>query len=220
MNWFQRTFNYSIGRKIIMALTGLFLYTFLFVHVSGNWLLFKNDNGQSFNEFSHFMTHNPLIRVAEILLFSFIVIHAFMGISLSLKNKKARPVSYATYTPNKKTFWTSRNTITTGLVILVFIILHLAQIYVPYRIVGFGEQETLFEHTKEVISTPWIAIFYVIATVLLAMHLHHGIASAFQTLGLRHPNYYSSIKMVIIIISVIICAGFAAMPIYFLIQGV
>lgn len=197
-----------------MSATGLFLLLFLIVHVSGNFALFKGDGGVAFNEYSHFMTHNPLIMIVEIGTFLFFFIHIIDGIMLWLKNRSSRPTRYVMNKSSKNTMWTARNMIISGSLILLFLIIHLKTFFVPYRIQG--TVPNLFELTRDAFYNPWYSGFYVICMVLLGLHLHHGIASAFQTLGLRHPNYYSFIKGLSVFLSVFISAGFASMPLYFL----
>jgi len=217
MNWFQRTFNYSIGRKLIMALTGLFLYSFLFVHVGGNFQLFMNDNGQAFNEYSHFMTSNPIIRIVEIGLFGSFFIHIIQGFMLYFKNKKSRPVRYEGQKFRKDISASSRFMIISGSIILIFLVIHIGGIYVPYRITGV--KPDAYQLTKEVISQPIFGLLYILGTVMICWHLHHGVGSALQTLGLRHPNFYTAIKTISFILTVGIAAGFASMPIYFMMNA-
>jgi succinate dehydrogenase / fumarate reductase cytochrome b subunit len=95
MNWIIKTFQSSIGQKVIMGLTGIFLCTFLVVHVSGNFQLFKADQGLAFNEYTVFMTTNPLIKVVSYLLYASIIFHAIKGLHLAYKNTQGRPVKYA-----------------------------------------------------------------------------------------------------------------------------
>src|SRR6201988_3300008 len=95
MSEFKQTFNSSLGKKLIMALTGLFLCTFLIVHLGGNLLLFSNDNGYGFNAYANFLTHFPPIEVIAYILYLSIIVHALYAIILTVKNKRARPVSYA-----------------------------------------------------------------------------------------------------------------------------
>ena len=213
MNWFKRTFSYSIGKKVLMSVSGLFLLLFLIVHVSGNFLLFKGDGGVAFNEYSHIMTTNPIIMIVEVGTFMFFFLHIIDGIMLWLKNRGSRPTRYAKTAASSNTSWSSRNIIVTGALILLFLIIHLKTFFVPYRIEG--SVPNLFELTKEAFQSPLYVAFYVFSMVLLGLHLHHGIASAFQTLGLRHPNYYSFVKGMGVVLSIIICGGFASMPLYF-----
>src|SRR5438477_12369983 len=125
MNWVIRLFNSSLGQKLIMALTGLFLCLFLVVHVSGNLQLFKNDSGLAFNQYSVFMTTNPLIKAISYILYATILYHAYKGLVLAWKNQKARPVKYAAFDGKANSPWASRNMGILGTIILVFIIIHM-----------------------------------------------------------------------------------------------
>jgi succinate dehydrogenase / fumarate reductase cytochrome b subunit len=126
-------FASSIGQKLILALTGLFLCTFLVVHVIGNLQLFKNDNGLAFNLYSVFMTTNPLIKTVSYLLYFSILFHAFKGLQLAYKNKIARPVGYAVINGKANSHWTSRSMGVLGTIILVFIVVHMSDFWYEYK---------------------------------------------------------------------------------------
>ncbi|MFN7313947.1 MAG: succinate dehydrogenase cytochrome b subunit [Bacteroidota bacterium] len=136
MSWFTKMFSSSIGQKVIVALTGLFLCTFLIIHVTGNLQLFKNDNGMAFNLYTVFMTTNPLIKTVSYVLYASILFHAFKGIQLTLKNRNARPVQYAGSAGGANSHWTSRSMGILGTIILVFIAVHLSDFWWEYK---FGE---------------------------------------------------------------------------------
>jgi succinate dehydrogenase / fumarate reductase cytochrome b subunit len=136
MNWITKTFQSSIGQKLIMGLTGIFLCTFLVVHVSGNFQLFKSDYGLAFNEYTVFMTTNPLIKTVSYLLYASIIFHAVKGLHLAYKNAQARPVKYAVSNGKANSHWTSRNMGVLGTIILVFIVVHMADFWYEYK---FGE---------------------------------------------------------------------------------
>src|SRR5580698_8975400 len=95
MSDFKQTFNSSLGKKLIMALTGLFLCTFLIVHLGGNLLLFCNDNGYSFNAYANFLTHFPPIEVIAYILYLCIIVHSIYALVLTIQNRRARPIGYA-----------------------------------------------------------------------------------------------------------------------------
>jgi succinate dehydrogenase / fumarate reductase cytochrome b subunit len=132
MSELKQTFNSSLGKKLIMALTGLFLCTFLIVHLSGNLSLFKHDNGQAFNEYANFMTHFPPIRVVSILLYLSIIVHSVYGLILVIQNRKARPVSYAVGTKSPVSF-SSKNMGLLGSILLLFIVIHMKDFWFKYH---------------------------------------------------------------------------------------
>ncbi|MFD1769383.1 succinate dehydrogenase cytochrome b subunit [Sphingobacterium suaedae] len=123
----------SLGRKLIMSLTGIFLCTFLIVHLIGNLQLFKNDEGYAFNNYAYFMTHFTPIKVVSYLLYASIVIHAIYALVLTLKNRAARPVGYAQYDGKANSKWNSRNMGILGTVILVFLATHMQNFWWKYH---------------------------------------------------------------------------------------
>jgi succinate dehydrogenase / fumarate reductase cytochrome b subunit len=125
MSWFSKTFNSSIGKKTVMALSGLFLIIFLIGHASGNTLLFKDDGGEAFNRYAEFMTTNSLVQVLRWLTYFSILLHVIYSIVLTYNNRKARGTGYAVSHANQNSTWTSRNMMLLGLVILVFLAIHL-----------------------------------------------------------------------------------------------
>jgi succinate dehydrogenase / fumarate reductase, cytochrome b subunit len=129
-------FAYLIGKKTLMALTGLFLTLFLIVHVSGNLQLFNNDNGKAFNEYSVFMTTFPPVKAISYLLYISIIAHAIDALILTLANKKARPKGYAVNNPSKNSSWSSRNMGLLGTVLLFFLIIHMTDFWYEYK---FGD---------------------------------------------------------------------------------
>ena len=135
MSNFAKTFSSSLGKKLIMALTGLFLCTFLIVHLVGNLQLFKDDAGQAFNAYSYFMTHFTPIKVVSYLLYASIIIHAVYALVLTLGNAKARPVAYAVQAGSQNSPWTSRNMGILGTILLVFIVVHMGNFWWKYHFV-------------------------------------------------------------------------------------
>lgn len=133
MNKFLSIFSLSIGRKLLMALTGLFLVVFLLVHVSGNLQLFKHDNGLAFNTYSVFMTTNPLIKTVSYLLYATIILHSILALVLTLKNMGARKSKYAVSAGNANSKWYSRNMGILGTLLLAFLIIHMSNFWYEYK---------------------------------------------------------------------------------------
>ena len=132
MNETKQTFNSSLGKKLIMALTGLFLSLFLIVHLGGNLLLFKNDNGYSFNVYANFLTHFPPIEVIAYILYACILIHTIYAIILTTKIRKARPVDYAVSTKSDVSF-SSKNMGLLGSILFLFIVIHMGDFWLTYK---------------------------------------------------------------------------------------
>lgn len=221
MTWLFNFFTSSIGRKIIMALTGLFLILFLTVHLLGNLQLLFGDGGKAFNIYAHTMGHHPLIQMISIGNFFFILLHTVQGIMLYFKNKSAKGSKYAVI-PKNKTSWASKNMAFLGTLILAFILMHLGHFYFIFKfgnsvpMVTYDGLEVLDAYGKVVyvLTQPVWLIFYLLGLVALAFHLNHGFASAFQTLGLRHKKYTPLISFLGKAYSFLIPVGFAIIPIY------
>lgn len=177
----------SIARKVAMALSGLFLITFLSLHFFINMVsVFSAD---AFNAMSHFMGYNPLIQfVMQPILIAGVVFHFVMGIVLEFQNRKARPVAYVKYDGGSNASWASRNMIISGLVVLAFLGLHFYDFWVheityKYVEVGAINETRYFEELVHKFESPARTGIYVVAFVLLALHLWHGFTSSFQSVG-------------------------------------
>ena len=185
-------FKSSVGRKIAMALSAFFLMIFLIIHLAVNITsLFSED---LFNQLSHFMGTNPLVQLAlqPVLIFG-VVFHFVMGFVLEIQNKRATSVSYAKNKPAANSTWMSRNMIYSGLVILAFLVLHFIDFWIPEMNVKYiqgdmsGMHNGEFRYFHELVhkfENPLRVGAYVIAFILLALHLLHGFSSAFQSMGI------------------------------------
>lgn len=217
MSWVKTAFTSSLGKKLVMGITGLFLCSFLVVHCGLNSLIFFNDGGELFNMGAEFMAHNILIRSMEIVLFLGLIAHSVQALILTLHNKKARAVSYAVPNGNKTSKWYSRSMGLLGTILLIFLIIHLKHFWFVSRLTDeiTSGKETLFGEMKEVFENPLVVIIYVLAMVSLAYHLLHGFQSGFQTLGFNHPKYTPFIKCLGVAFALIIPFVFALMPLAF-----
>lgn len=204
----------SIGQKVISALTGLFLCAFLVVHVSGNLLLFKNDGGKSFDEYSTTASSSLLIRTIEVFLFAGFLIHIYWGIRVWLFNRRARTKGYVENHPSQNSSLFSRTMLLTGSLVLVFLFIHLRTFWLPMRF-GAAELSSNFGLVRSVFRDPWYGAFYVVSLGLLAYHLRQGFQSAFQSLGVR-SFWRKAIDWAAVIFWLMIPIGFALMPLYFL----
>ena len=226
MSWFSQALSSTIGRKVVMSLTGLFLITFLVVHVSGNMLMFKSDDGEAFNLYAQFMTTNPLIKMASYILYTGILLHVFYALYLAVYNKSARPVGYAVAHPEQNSSWKSRNMGILGTIVLIFLIIHLRAFWyemkfgdIPTANYAGVEVRNLYVVMEAAFSQWWIVLLYVLAMIGLAFHLAHGFWSAFQTLGLQHKKYSPLIKNLGYIFAIVVPLLFAAMPVYIYIKS-
>ncbi|MFM6976832.1 MAG: succinate dehydrogenase cytochrome b subunit [Sphingobacteriaceae bacterium] len=157
MSNFKNTFSSSLGKKLIMALTGIFLCTFLVVHLIGNLQLFKNDGGKAFNDYAYFMTHFPPIKVVSYLLYTSIIVHALYALVLTMGNRKARGTSYGAYAGSANSPWTSRNMGILGTILLVFIVVHMNNFWAQYHwgaIPGVEYRTNLLSHETTQTALP------------------------------------------------------------------
>lgn len=225
MSWITNFLFSSIGRKIIMSLTGIFLILFLTVHLIGNLQLLAGDGGEKFNIYADFMGNNPLIQIISKGNFFFILLHAALGIFLWLKNKAARGSRYAVQTTANTSF-ASRNMAWFGIIILVFILIHLYQFFLQVKapslfdsteMVSYDgvEVRNLYKLVAATFSNIGFVIFYIISMVVIGLHLNHGFQSAFQSLGLNHKKYTPLINGLGAAYSILIPLGFAVIPIIF-----
>lgn len=219
MKWFLDLFSSSLGRKVLMALTGLFLIMFLAVHLAGNLQLLKDDGGKSFNLYAEFMGTNPLIQFVSKGNFALIIIHIIWAIMLSIKNRQARgEVGYA-IAPKKST-WSSRNMGILGTIILIFLVIHIRHFYaeahfgsIPTQMYDGKEVKDLYGEVVRWFKVDWYVALYVFCMAALGFHLWHGFTSAFQTLGLNHMKYNGVINIVGKAFAIIVPALFAWIPI-------
>lgn len=214
MTW-KLFFTSSIGKKLTMGLTGIFLITFLIVHAGVNSCIFLNDNGETFNKVAHFMSHNWIVRFLEVGLFAGLIAHIVQGLILWQQNRKARPVQYYMNKAEKNSTWYSRSMGILGTLLLLFLVMHMAHFFVGTKVALYSgdRPHNLFEEMREVFSHGWIVGIYLLGIVALFWHLYHGFQSAFQTLGVNHKKYTPLIKAIGTGYSIIICILFALMPV-------
>ncbi|MEO7265520.1 MAG: succinate dehydrogenase cytochrome b subunit [Ferruginibacter sp.] len=209
----------SIGKKFVMAFTGLFLITFLIVHVGINSCIFLNDGGVTFNTVGHFMSHNWIVRFLEVGLFAGLILHTIQGLLLWKQNRSARPIAYHKNKPEKNSTWYSRSMGLLGSLLLIFLVIHLIHFWIGARVALYNgdEPHDLFVEMKEVFSLWWVVLIYIVGVIALFWHLLHGFQSAFQTFGLNHKKYTPIIKALGAGYSIIITILFILMPlaIYF-----
>jgi succinate dehydrogenase / fumarate reductase cytochrome b subunit len=211
-------FGSTIGRKQTIGLTGLGLSGFLVMHMLGNMLILVGP--QPYNEYSHALISNHLIYAAEAGLVLLFLAHLFLALRLSWSNMGARDGRYAIL-PNgaKRTSWTQRTLWAQGLLILVFVILHLATFkYGPHYTVNYGQGEMRDLHRLviEVFHEPGYVAWYLVALVVLGFHVSHGVGSSLQTLGIHHPRYQRPICCASIGYALIVIGGFISQPLYVL----
>ncbi len=221
MSWVTKTLKSTIGRKLIMALTGLFLILFLTGHVTGNLQLFYNDGGEAFNIYAKFMTSNLAVKTLSYLTYLSVIAHVVYSIILSRQNKAARPIGYAVSGASTNSSAAARNMGILGTLILLFLVGHMYSFWyqmhwgdIPTVTYDGIEYKDLYTVVQVAFQQTWMVALYVIAMVFLAFHLSHGFASAFQSLGLNHKKYSPAIRVVGLVYCIVVPILFAAMPVY------
>lgn len=222
MTWKQH-FTSSVGKKLVMSFTGLFLISFLVIHVYLNAQIFLPDGKEKFLAGAHFMGTNALTRILEIGLVAGFLLHIIQGLMLWSQNSKRRSNGrYAVKAGNATSKWYSRSMGLLGTLVLLFLIMHTAQFWIPNRAHQFstGEEINLYDKMKDVFQNPIVVILYILGCISLSFHLVHGFYSAFQTLGMGTKKYKSIIRGIGIAFSIIVPIMFALMPIAFYCQWI
>ena len=214
---FTRYFSSSVGTKLLIGITGLLLFAYMVLHLAGNALIFAGP--ELFNEYSHKLISNPLIVPIEIGLLLVFVVHIYKAVRMFLANRAARPVpyqkkAYAGHTSRKSL--SSSTMIATGLIALLFVIVHVKQFKFGsyYQTVAQADVRDLYRTEIEVFQQPLWVVFYVIGTIVVGLHLRHGIASGFQSIGFDHPLYTRRLTTWAIVLAILIGGGLGLIPIW------
>ena len=213
---FHQYLSSSVGTKLLIGLTGLLLFAYLILHLVGNALIFAG--ADLFNEYSHRLISNPLLIPIEIGLLLVFLVHIYKTVRMLITNNAARPVryqkkAYAGHTSRKS--FASSTMIASGLIVLVFVLIHVKQFKFGayYQTVSASPIRDLYRTEIEVFQNPlWVA-FYVFSTIVVGLHLRHGIASGFQSIGADHPLYTRRLTAIGIVMAIIIGGGLGLIPI-------
>jgi succinate dehydrogenase / fumarate reductase cytochrome b subunit len=208
MNWLIETLWSSIGKKLMMAVTGLGFIFFLSAHLVGNLTIYGG--GDAFNAYAQRLhSFGALLTVFNLGLVIFAVVHILTGLILFIQNFKARPVRYQM---DKSAGGRTLSSVTmpyTGLIILAFVIFHL----INFTFVD-KTNTTIFEIVSAAFANPFYVVIYIFAMVVVALHVRHGLWSAFQTLGANNPKYMPAIMVLSVLLGLIVGFGFGVLPIY------
>lgn len=208
MNWLIQTFGSSIGKKLMMAVSGLCFCGFLAAHLAGN--LFIYGGKDAFNAYaSHLHSLGPLLTVAEFGLLFLALVHVISGLVLFYQNWTARPERYQVNAAAGGRTIGSATMPYTGLILLAFVLFHLFQFHFVDK-----TTRTIFEIVSAAFRNPMNVGLYVLVMVVAAIHVSHGFWSAFQTLGANHPKYMPAIRLLSILFSLIVGVGFGFIPVY------
>jgi len=209
MNWITNTLWSSIGKKLLMAVTGLGFIGFLMAHLAGNLTIYSGKD--AFNAYAENLhSLGPLLSIAEWGLLICAVIHVLTGATLFYQNFRARPVRYAV---NKNAGGRTIGSFTqpyTGLLILAFVIFHLANFHFVDK-----SNATIYQIVSNAFTNTGYVCVYILAMIVVAIHVSHGFWSLFQTIGANHPKYMPIIRWAGIIFSLVVGIGFGFIPVYF-----
>ena len=208
MNWITGTLGSSIGKKLMMAITGLSFCGFLATHLAGNLTIYGGK--EAFNSYAeHLHSLGPLLTIAEWVLLTLFLVHVTTGLLLFLQNLKARPVRYAV---NKTAGGRTLGSATmpyTGALLLAFIVFHLLNFHFVDK-----SNTTIFNIVSDAFANTGYVLIYIVAMVVAAVHVSHGFWSAFQTVGANHPKYMPLIRTASIVFAVVVGVGFGFLPVY------
>ena len=215
-------FYSSVTKKIWMSFMGLFLMTFLVVHLSINLLLVFDPTKNLFNEASHFMGTNPFIQLFQWVLFAGFVVHIILGLILQIENWVARPKGYRVKAISEDSFF-SKYMIHTGVIIFIFLSIHFVNFFlvakgligeIPKTQIDGKSVDDMGALVIALFQMPYYVVGYLIALMILGFHLDHGFQSAFQSLGLNHPKYTPFIKGFGHFFAVLITVAFMSIPLF------
>lgn len=220
----------SVGRKLLMAATGLILVLFVVVHLLGNSSIFLGPSG--INAYAeHLHSLGPLVWVFRLIMLAVIGVHIALGVQLTLENQSARPLAYSVKENLKATF-SSRTMIISGLVLLAFIIFHLLQFTVQLpSLTPMGAKAHLVELHGEMVPNVFgmvvatfhslfVALIYVVGMIFLFLHLGHGVQSFFQTLGLTNDQTFSGVGVFGKVVAFVLLIGYASIPVLIIIGAI
>lgn len=203
-----------------MAAAGAFLMLFLISHLATNLLLLADAEGRVFGEAVEYLLANPIIKIVEYILFAAFIVHIIIGVVIELHNRRARPVGYYV-TPKSETSAFSRYMIHSGIIIFIFLLIHLYNFFFVklglFPVYAGAESNTdFYPMVVETFKNPVYSALYIVSILFLGFHLKHASQAAFQSFGLNHDKYTPAIKVIGTLYALIISLGFIIIPIYFL----
>lgn len=209
LRWIDRFLNSSIGRKALMAVTGLLLIGFLIAHLAGNLSLYGEPG--AFDDYAHFIGGLEILPLAELGLALCFIVHIYMAVRTTLENRSARPIKYGIPGSHGKKTVSSTTMFISGLVILIFLIKHLWD----FRLHKEAFEEAPAEVVHTALNHPLTATVYILGAIAIGFHIFHAFSSAFQTLGINHPKYTPLLTWIGRVLGVLLALGFASFPLIF-----
>jgi succinate dehydrogenase / fumarate reductase cytochrome b subunit len=221
MTIFSNLFGSSLGKKYVMAISGLTMFLFVLGHLAGNLQIFLGP--EAINRYGHFLQSNPeLIWPARLVLLLMLALHIWSAIKLSIENKAARPIGYANWQPVGSTY-ASRTMMMSGIIIFVFIVYHLLHFTIEVRYVNFTgrsfvdftdpeKRHDIFKMMVVGFNNLWVSAFYLLGIALLCFHLSHGVSSMFQSLGWKNQAFGPFLDKFARVVAGLIFLGYASIP--------
>ena len=215
MNRLLHLLRTTIGRKLIVAATGIVLILFVIGHVSGNMTIYVGPS--ALNDYAHFLQTSPMLWVVRLAMLAIVLLHIALGIAVTRENCLARPVTYHAANPWYLRLY-QRRMIITGKVLLVFIIGHVAHLTLGagvgevYQLKDAGGNADVYSRVVSAFQNAWIAWAYIVAMLLLAMHLKHTVRALFQSLGFFRENYFDFYELLSWVVTLAVVGGFISIP--------
>jgi succinate dehydrogenase / fumarate reductase cytochrome b subunit len=210
-----RLFSSSVGTKLLIGITGIALFVYLLIHIAGNLMVFGGP--AAFNKYAYTLEGNPLLPIVELGLLAIFLLHVFKTVRMFAQNSGTRPVRYARKKragpPSRKTF-ASSTMIVSGLWLLVFIVIHVRAFRYGTEYEWPAGGRDLYRLEMETFSNPLTVAFYVLSMAVVGSHLWHGVSSAWQSLGIDHPQWTPRILTAGKVIAVLIAGGFMMIAIW------
>jgi succinate dehydrogenase / fumarate reductase cytochrome b subunit len=205
----------SIGKKLLMALSGLLLFGFLVVHLAENLLIYSDSSGATFNTYAHWLSSRSWIPLLELGLAALFLVHIVQAVRVNLQNRAARLEPYALNPGHGGRTLASTSMLLTGGFVLLFLILHLIQ----FRFAPIEQREHMTQLVRSELQKPPVLAAYLLGLIALAIHLAHGLQSALQSLGVAHPRYTPLLQKLSVLLAVLLALGFGTFPVYFFASG-
>lgn len=222
MNIVSNIFSSSLGKKYVMAVTGLVMFLFVIGHLAGNLQIFLG--AEAINRYGHFLQSNPeIVWPARLILLLMLVLHIWSAAKLSAENKAARPIAYGAWQPVGSTY-ASRTMLMSGLIVFVFIVYHLLHFTVQWQYInGTGKnfvefvdpekRHDIFKMMVVGFHSLWVSGFYILGMALLCLHLSHGASSMFQSIGWKSPVYGPFLDKAARWLALVIFLGYTSIPV-------
>ncbi len=212
MNRASRFYKSAIGKKFVMGLTGLIGVGFVIAHMAGNLLVFRGP--EAINSYAHFLVNTgELLWIARLVLIAAVILHVIAAYQLTMQNRAARPDGYANRKPQVST-WASRTMRLGGVLLLVFIVLHVMHFTSPgWSPAGMFAKEDVHANIVTSFRIWWITLFYVVSMIALGLHLYHGAWSSVRSLGVAQPRQKPLSRTAALGVAIVIWAGFTAVPV-------